>query len=133
MKLRNMRSLGPRLLDVTRTACGHHTSVNIDAWPDDVPVPSMGAHMRCTKCGHLGANVRPDWTHCAGSRDATAMTTDQDTRQKITAELYFALERLGADEELLAIVGNMNDTMTDKEALRLLEEYNRSTVMHQPE
>jgi aryl-alcohol dehydrogenase-like predicted oxidoreductase len=62
------------------------------------------------------------------------MTTDQDTRQKITAELYAALERLGVDEELLAIVGSMNDTMTDKEVLRLLEEYNRSgKVMYQPE
>jgi aryl-alcohol dehydrogenase-like predicted oxidoreductase len=61
------------------------------------------------------------------------MTTDQDTRQKITTELYAALERLGADEELLAIVGSMNDKVTDKEVLRLLEEYNRSgTVLHQP-
>ncbi len=54
------------------------------------------------------------------------MTTDYDTRQKITAELYAALERLGADEELLAIVGRMNDTLTDRDVLRLLEEYNRA-------
>jgi hypothetical protein len=27
---------------------------------------------------------------------------------------YATLERLGADEELLAIVGSMNDTLTDK-------------------
>jgi ribosomal protein L37E len=66
MTLGNMRSLGPRSLDVTCTACGHHTSVNVDAWPDDVPVPSMGVHMRCTKCGQLGANVRPDWTQLRG-------------------------------------------------------------------
>jgi hypothetical protein len=62
------------------------------------------------------------------------MTTDYDTRQKITAELYAALERLGADEELLAIVGSMSDTLTDREALRLLEEYNRAgKVLHQPQ
>jgi hypothetical protein len=62
------------------------------------------------------------------------MTSESDTRQKITAELYAALERLGADEELLAIVGSMNDTMNDQEILRLLEEYNRTgTVLHQPE
>jgi hypothetical protein len=62
------------------------------------------------------------------------MTTDQDTRQKIAAELYAALERLGADDELLSIVGIMHDTMTDKEVLRLLEEYNRmGTAMRQPE
>jgi hypothetical protein len=62
------------------------------------------------------------------------MTTEYDTRQKITAELYAALERIGADEELLAIVGNMNDTVTDKEVLRMLEEYNRTgNVLHQPQ
>ena len=61
------------------------------------------------------------------------MTADYDTRQKITAELYAALERIGADEELLAIVGRMNDTLTDKEALRMLEEYNRTgNVLRQP-
>jgi hypothetical protein len=62
------------------------------------------------------------------------MTTDQDTRQKIAAELYAALERPGADPELLAIVGNMHDTLTDKEVLRLLEEYNRTgNALRQPE
>jgi hypothetical protein len=62
------------------------------------------------------------------------MTTEYDTRQKITAELYAALERIGADEELLAIVGRMNDTLTDKEVLRMLEEYNRTgNVLHQPQ
>jgi aryl-alcohol dehydrogenase-like predicted oxidoreductase len=60
-----------------------------------------------------------------GAGDAT-MTTEQDTRQKIMAELYAALERLGVDEELLAIVDSMNDRMTDKEILQLLEEYNRT-------
>ena len=36
--------------------------------------------------------------------------------------------------KLLAIVGNMHDTMTDKEVLRLLEEYNRTgTAPRQPE
>jgi hypothetical protein len=62
------------------------------------------------------------------------MTTEYDTRQKIGAELYAALERIGADEELLAIVGSMNDTVTDKEVLRMLEEYNRTgNVLHQPQ
>jgi hypothetical protein len=55
-------------------------------------------------------------------------------RQKIAAKLYAALERLRADDELLAIVGNMQDTLTDKEVLRLLEKYNRSgKVIRQPE
>jgi hypothetical protein len=34
-----MRSLGVRGLFVTCLHCGYHTVVNVDAWPDDVPVP----------------------------------------------------------------------------------------------
>jgi hypothetical protein len=67
MTLGNMRSLGPRSLDVTCKACGYHTVVNVDAYPDDAPVPSFGPRMRCSRCGHLGANVRPDWTQLRGA------------------------------------------------------------------
>jgi hypothetical protein len=61
MTLGNMRRLGPRSLDVTCKACGYHTTVNVDAYPDHLGVPSFGLRMRCTRCGHLGASVRPDW------------------------------------------------------------------------
>jgi hypothetical protein len=43
-------------------ACGYNTTVNVDDWPDEEPVPAFGPRMRCSKCGHLGASVRPDWT-----------------------------------------------------------------------
>jgi len=55
MTLGNMRRNGVRGLDVTCSACGYHTEINVDDWPDDVPVPSFGPRMRCTKCGKLGA------------------------------------------------------------------------------
>jgi hypothetical protein len=62
MTLGNVRQNGVRGLCITCRACGHHTEVNVDAWPDDVPVPSFGPRMRCRKCGNLGAMVRPDWS-----------------------------------------------------------------------
>jgi ribosomal protein L37E len=66
MTLGNMRALGPHSLDVECRACGHHTSVDVDDWPDETPVPSFGSRMRCRKCGHLGASVRLDWTQLRG-------------------------------------------------------------------
>jgi hypothetical protein len=44
MTLGNMRENCVRGLFVTCSACGYHTEVNVDGWPDDVPVPSFGAH-----------------------------------------------------------------------------------------
>ena len=61
MTLGNMRQNGVRRLFVTCSACGYHTEVNVDRWPDEVPVPSFGPQMRCTKCGKLGATAIPNW------------------------------------------------------------------------
>jgi hypothetical protein len=44
----------------------------------------------------------------------------------IVAELYRALERLDADPDLLAIVNSWNDTLDDKEVLRLLKDWNET-------
>ena len=59
--LGNMRQNGVRKLFATCRACGHHTEVNVDDWPNDVPAPSFGPRMRCRKCGNLGADARPNW------------------------------------------------------------------------
>lgn len=45
---------------------------------------------------------------------------------ELRAEIYTALERLGAPPELLAIVGSIGDTLTEDEALRLLQEWNET-------
>jgi hypothetical protein len=54
-----------------------------------------------------------------GRRAATA-----DITALIIGEIYGALERLGADPELLAIVGSWRDTLDDAEVLALLRRYN---------
>jgi hypothetical protein len=57
-----------------------------------------------------------------------------DTKAEITGELYIALERLGADAELLAIIGSWRDTLSDEEALAALQEYNAiGAVLHRPQ
>jgi hypothetical protein len=66
MTLGNMRALGPHALDVQCRACGHHTSVDVDDWPDETQVPSFGPRMRFKKCRHLGASVRSDWSQLRG-------------------------------------------------------------------
>jgi hypothetical protein len=35
--------------------------LNVEAWSDDVPVPSFGPRMVCTCCGIIGADTRPNW------------------------------------------------------------------------
>jgi hypothetical protein len=56
MTLGNMRANGVRSLAVSCHLC-HHQSP--DSWPDDVPVPSFGPRMLCTRCGIIGADARP--------------------------------------------------------------------------
>ena len=39
----------------------HSASMNADDWPDELPVRSLCARTMCTRCGVVGADVRPDW------------------------------------------------------------------------
>jgi hypothetical protein len=41
-------------------------------------------------------------------------------------DLYKKLEVLGADRDILAVVGSWGDTLDDEEILRLLKEWNAS-------
>lgn len=61
MTLGNMRQNGVRSLSVSCLSCHHDSIVNMDRWPDDVPVPSFGPKMVCSKCGMVGADARPNW------------------------------------------------------------------------
>lgn len=56
----------------------------------------------------------------------TAMPVDDPTRRAIANEIYFALAKLGAPDELLAIVGSWGDTMDDAGTLGHLRAFNRN-------
>lgn len=43
---------------------------------------------------------------------------------RIRLEIFRAFKRLGADRELLSIIGSWGDTLDDKEVLRSLKEWN---------
>jgi hypothetical protein len=61
MTLGNMRENGVRSLDVTCWQCHHRAIMSADPWSDDVPVPTFGPRMVCTRCGIVGADARPNW------------------------------------------------------------------------
>jgi hypothetical protein len=57
-----------------------------------------------------------------------------DITPQIARELYVALERLGADDKLLSVIGNWGDTLTDTEILSILREYNATgRALHRPQ
>jgi hypothetical protein len=61
MDLANMRQNDVRSLDVQCHNCRHRAIVNVDHLAGDLTVPSFGPRMVCTKCGTIGADVRPNW------------------------------------------------------------------------
>jgi len=64
MTLGNMRANGVRSLDAWCLGrdCHHHRVLDVSAMGHDVPVPSIGPRLRCERCGHLGADARPNWS-----------------------------------------------------------------------
>src|SRR5271165_6274510 len=48
---------------------GHHSAtMNADWLPHEPPVRSLCRRMVCTRCGMIGADVRPDWSPRADRR-----------------------------------------------------------------
>jgi hypothetical protein len=68
MTLGNVRANGVRSLRVYCQACHSETVLDVDAHPDDVPVPAFSPRMVCSACGMIGADARPNW----GTRDSNA-------------------------------------------------------------
>jgi hypothetical protein len=48
--------------------CHHSATMNADWLSDETPVRSLCRRMVCTKCGMIGADVRPDWTPHVNNR-----------------------------------------------------------------
>ena len=68
MTLGHMRSQGCRdlLVYCNSDRCNHSTIMNVGHLPDHTPIKSLGDGFVCTQCGHLGADVVPNWaTHAA--------------------------------------------------------------------
>jgi hypothetical protein len=42
--------------------CFHSATISGDGFSDDTPVRSLCPRMVCTRCGMIGADVRPDWS-----------------------------------------------------------------------
>src|SRR5262249_43020731 len=59
----HLRSHGCRglLVYCTSIECNHPARVNADWLPDDAVLLDLDSRFVCTKCGLIGADVRPDW------------------------------------------------------------------------
>ena len=64
MTLGHIRSHGVRRLLIYCSAglCHHSAVVDADRWPDDTVLLDLDRRAVCTKCGMIGADVRPDWS-----------------------------------------------------------------------
>ncbi len=70
--LGHMRSQGCRdlLVYCNSDRCDYSTIMNVGHLPDHTPIKSLGDGFVCAKCGHLGADVVPNWPTPAASRSA---------------------------------------------------------------
>jgi len=58
------RSHGVRRLLIYCSAglCQHSAVVDADRWPDDTVLLDLDRKAVCTRCGMIGADVRPNWS-----------------------------------------------------------------------
>ena len=58
----HIRGHGVTRLLIYCGACSHSTVIDGASLPNDLVPRSLGPRMVCKACGHVGADVRPDWS-----------------------------------------------------------------------
>ena len=63
MTLGNVRANGVHTLAVwcLGRSCNHFRILDVSNYCDETSVLAFGPRLRCERCGHLGADARPNW------------------------------------------------------------------------
>jgi hypothetical protein len=51
--------------------CHHSAVINADRWSDDTVLLELNRRVVCTRCGMIGADVRPNWSERAKPESLT--------------------------------------------------------------
>jgi len=75
-----MRANGVRKLAVwcLGRGCNHFRVLDMSNYPDGVLVPSFGPRLRCERCGHQGADARPNWNEMYKQEPITRASSASD-------------------------------------------------------
>jgi hypothetical protein len=71
--LGHIRSHGVRrlLIYCSSGRCHHSATVNADRWPDETALRDLCPKAVCTRCGMIGADVRPNWSERPSTESMT--------------------------------------------------------------
>jgi hypothetical protein len=71
--LSHIRSHGVRrlLIYCSTGLCHHSAIIGADRWPDETVLLDLDRRAVCTKCGMIGADVRPNWSERPPSESLT--------------------------------------------------------------
>jgi hypothetical protein len=74
--LGHIRSHGVRHLPIYCSEglyCHHSAVINADRWPDETVLLDLDRRVVCTRCGMIGADVRPNWQEREGRESLTGV------------------------------------------------------------
>jgi hypothetical protein len=62
--------------------CHHSAVIDADRWPDDAVLLDLDRKAVCTKCGMIGADVRPNWTTASGRPDRRTVALNAAQKER---------------------------------------------------